>query len=139
VAGYSGKPLAEKLGVFSKLKKGGINFLIVNEPENYFRNLGELPADAKISSTKSGKFDLIHYFTKDLSQLSIEFEVLKFLLKKDGFLWISWPKGTSKIPTDLNENIIREIGLSEGMVDVKVAAVDDDWSALKFVFRLTDR
>jgi hypothetical protein len=78
-------------------------------------------------------------FVHTIQELEDQFPSLKKSLRPDGMLWISWPKGSSKIPTDLNENVIRSIGLKNGLVDVKVAAVDDNYSGLKFVFRLKDR
>ncbi len=89
--------------------------------------------------TPSQKADIIHFFTTSSKTLEHEFLSLKNNLATDGMLWISWPKGQSNLPTDLNENIIREIGLKHGLVDVKVAAIDDTWSGLKFVYRIKDR
>ena len=87
----------------------------------------------------SGEFDFIHLFVKEKKVFQQEFVKSKSHLKKEGMLWISWPKKSSKVPTDLDENSIREIGLHEGLVDVKVCAVDEVWSGLKFVFRVNDR
>jgi hypothetical protein len=83
--------------------------------------------------------DFIHYFTKQRRSLEKDFPRLGRALNWDGALWISWPKGSSGVPTDVNENILREIGLPLGLVDVKVAAIDDVWSGLKFVHRVENR
>jgi hypothetical protein len=133
MAGYSGTPLGKKLGL-----KEGFKCVIVDAPEKYFDWISPLPSEVKF--TKSGKdLDFIHIFVKDLKTFSKQFLVNKKLLKKDGMMWISWPKKSAKIATDLDENIIRDFGLKNGLVDVKVCAVDETWSGLKFVYRLTDR
>ena len=82
---------------------------------------------------------MIHYYTDTKSDLEKQFPSLKKLLAPDATLWISWPKAASGKQTDLNENIVRDIGLKYGLVDVKVIAVDEIWSGLKFVYRLKDR
>lgn len=87
----------------------------------------------------NGPFDLIQYFTTQQKKLKQSFPKLKEKLAIDGSLWISWPKQSSKVPTDLNENDVMHIGLEYGLVDVKVIAVDETWSGLKFVYRLKDR
>jgi len=81
----------------------------------------------------------MHVFTTRLIELEEHWNFWKGALKKDGALWISWPKGTSKLETNLNGNIVREFGLNGGLVDVKVCAVDTDWSGLKFMYRKEDR
>jgi hypothetical protein len=130
--GYSGKSLVEKLGLKPN-QKAYIN----NPPENINRLI---PIDDfNFSKKLSRKFDLILFFTQSLKTLSEYFISFKNHLLQDGSLWVCWPKQSSKIPTDLNENIIRDLGLKLGMVDIKVCAVDEIWSGLKFVFRLKDR
>jgi len=111
----------------------------LHAPKNYPQLLGELPRGAILEDRLGKKASFIHYFTKVKSGLSKDFPKLKEALLPDGALWISWPKGASKVTTDINENIVREIGLKGGLVDVKVCAVDETWSGLKFVFRLKDR
>ena len=133
-AGYSGTPLVKKLGI-----KPGYHMMIVNAPHNYETTLGPLPDGVTQADTLTASLDFIHFFTKERAELETKFSNLKAALAYDGMLWISWPKKASKVPTDLNENIIREIGLSNGLVDVKVAAIDVVWSGLKFVYRLEDR
>ena len=128
-AGYSKRSLAEKLGI-----KEGMRTLLLNEPKGYEGTLS-VAAKKKID----GLFDFMQFFTADKSELEKNFPKLKKALAQAGMLWISWPKGSSKVATDLNENIVREIGLKNGLVDVKVCAVDETWSGLKFVYRTRDR
>lgn len=134
MAGYSEKPLAQKLGI-----KPGMRLVILNAPAGYAATLGELPDAVEQLTELSEQFDFIHFFTTERAHLEQEFPSLKNSLLQTGMLWISWPKKAAKMPTDLDENIIREIGLGNGLVDVKVAAVDERWSGLKFVYRLKDR
>jgi len=133
MAGYSGKSLAEKLGL-----KEGMRVYLKGEPKDYKSALGALGASATFYNSGTD-FSLIHYFTQERSGLENNLPTLKERLTKDGSLWVSWPKGGSKKAGDLNENIVREIGLAHGLVDVKVIAVDETWSGLKFVYRLKDR
>jgi hypothetical protein len=134
--GYSGTPLIKKLGI-----KPGQRVCILNSPNNYPKTLGPLPVDVQLVSrlNKNHSLDLIHYFTLQSRQLQVKFPELKAALAFDGILWISWPKKSAKVKSDLDENIIRDYGLALGLVDVKVAAVDEIWSGLKFVYRLENR
>ncbi|HEY6253239.1 MAG TPA: DUF3052 domain-containing protein [Candidatus Angelobacter sp.] len=134
MAGYSKRPLVEKLGV-----RGGQKVYLGNSPPDYLKALGPLPDKVVLATAFKGPFDFIQFFTKERAELESAFPRLKKNLAKDGILWVSWPKGASKVKTDVNENVAREIGLKNGLVDVKVCAVDDIWSGLKFVFRLKDR
>ncbi len=134
MAGYSQKSLIEKLGV-----KEGSQIYIANSPTEYKKELTSKEAKIKITEQLSNDLDFIQFFTKSRQELSDQFPILMQHLAKDGMLWISWPKKAAKVETDLNENIVREIGLREGLVDVKVAAIDEIWSGLKFVYRLKDR
>lgn len=133
-SGYSGKPLAEKLGI-----KPTMRIALLHTPDGYFSLLGPLPPGVDIANELEEPCDFIHYFTSRRDGLAADFERLKLALAEAGMLWVSWPKRASSVPTDLNENIIRDIGLEHGLVDVKVAAVDETWSGLKFVRRLKDR
>ena len=134
MAGYSRRSLVEKLGI-----KPGANILILNAPEDYNRSLGELPTGVFVASSLGSTLDFIQFFAKDREALEQNFPALKQALTPNGQLWISWPKKSAKIPTDLDENVVREIGLQNGLVDVKVIAVDEVWSGLKFVYRIKDR
>lgn len=134
MAGYSSTPLIKKLGI-----KDGDRILIKNEPEDYFLWLAPLPNGVNVMSRLSSNLDFIHLFIKEKITLQKEFKNCIKALRKDGMLWISWPKKSSKVLTDLDENVIREVGLKAGLVDVKVCAVNEVWSALKFVYRIADR
>jgi hypothetical protein len=134
MADYSDKSLVEKLGY-----KPGFSVLLFNPPATYLEALTDLPEDITFSQDSDDVVDLIHFFVKTEVELVHQFPRLKSALKPTGLLWVSWPKKSSGIETDLNENSIRDIGLEAGLVDVKVVAVDNDWSALKFVYRLKDR
>ena len=133
-AGYSKRTLIEKLGI-----KQGFKLAILNAPGNYATTLGPLPETVKISKRLGAALDFIQFFCRARRDLEEQFSALKSSLAPNGSLWISWPKGSSKVQTDLNENVVREVGLKNGLVDVKVCAVDETWSGLKFVFRLKDR
>jgi len=135
MAGYSKNPLWKKLGIKEKYL-----CLLFQEPENYFDLLEKIPDNSNFTNDIDQQpFDLIHVFIKDSEKLILLFSEWKNALKKDGSLWISWPKGTSKIETNLSGNDVRRIGLEIGLVDVKVCAVDNDWSGLKFMYRKEDR
>lgn len=134
MAGYSGTPLQKKLGF-----KEGFSVFVFQPPDPYFDWINPLPSDVKVKTKLAGQLDFIHLFVKDQKTFSKEFIRSKGRLKKDGMMWISWPKKASKVPTDLDENIIREFGLKNGLVDVKVCAIDEVWSGLKFMFRIKDR
>ena len=125
MAGYSKKSLLDKLGL-----KAGMNARLINP-------VYKAPAGVK-RSTKA-PLDFIHLFTKDRVELEQEFPLLAKTLAPSGMLWVSWPKGASPVKTDVNETVVREIGLRTGLVDVKVCAVDEVWSGLKFVIRLKNR
>lgn len=133
-AGYSGKPLVEKLGI-----KPGASVAILNAPAGYARTLGKLPPRLTRRDTARGPLDFVQFFTAEKPALERAFPALARALAPAGMLWISWPKKASGVPTDLTEDVVRAVGLAHGLVDVKVAAVDDVWSGLKFVRRLTDR
>jgi hypothetical protein len=134
MAGYSGKPLVQKLGV-----KPGVTVAALNAPRNYRTLLRPLPAGAKVQPHLGRLAPFIHFFSKRRAELARRFASFARALAPDGTLWISWPKGTSGVATDLTEDVVRTIGLATGLVDVKVCAVDDVWSGLKFVRRLKDR
>ncbi|MEM6735869.1 MAG: DUF3052 domain-containing protein [Bacteroidota bacterium] len=135
MAGYSKNPLWKKLGIKEKY-----NCSLFKSPKNYFELLEETPLETTWDDDLSNPpYDFIHVFTKEFEELEENWKEWKSTLKKDGTLWVSWPKGVSKIQTNLNGNIVREFGLNGGLVDVKVCAVDNDWSGLKFMFRKKDR
>lgn len=133
MAGYSGTPLVRKLGI-----KENFNAAILNSPTGFLSTL-DLPQGVELNSRSRKPLDFALLFVTSKSELEKSFLLCAAKLRPSGMLWISWPKKASGVITDLNENVVREIGLVKGMVDVKVCAVDEIWSGLKFVFRLKDR
>ncbi len=135
MAGYSKNPLFKKLGIKEKY-----TCHVFNPPKNYFELLENIPLEMKWDDDlHSSSYDFIHVFVQDIDDLESNWNHWKTSLKKNGLIWVSWPKGTSKISTNLNGNIVGEFGLNGGLVDVKVCAVDKDWSGLKFMYRKKDR
>ena len=135
MAGYSKNPLWKKLGI-----KEGYKCFLFESPENYFELLEQIPLETIWEDELSSDlYNFQHVFVTEIKTLESNWTKWKNALKKDGILWISWPKGSSKIPTNLNGNIVREFGLNGGLVDVKVCAVDENWSGLKFMYRKKDR
>ena len=133
-AGYSKRSLPEKLGL-----KPGSNYIVINEPPNYAEVLGELPSGLKLARSLRAPLDFIQFFTTERKHLEKNIGALKRALVSNGVLWVSWPKGASKVKTDVNENVVREIALKNGLVDIKVCAVDEVWSGLKLVIPLKNR
>ncbi|MEM9953836.1 MAG: DUF3052 domain-containing protein [Chloroflexota bacterium] len=133
-SGYSKTPLIKKLGI-----KPSFKIHIINAPENYFGLLGGLPDNVEIVDLKTGELDLIHCFFLQAKDLQDMLPSLHKALKPNGMIWISWAKKASKIETDLNRDVIREMGLAQGLVDVKVGSIDDTWSGLKFVIPVANR
>jgi hypothetical protein len=135
MAGYSGTPLVKKLGI-----KPDQRIALLNAPADFDATLGELPDEVEVlREARSGPFDVMVFFTDRRAELAIRFSTLAKQLRPTGSLWISWPKRASGVPTDLTEDVVRAIGLEAGLVDIKVCAVDETWSGLKFVIRLKDR
>ena len=132
--GYSGTPLAKKLGLKSPLK-----LLTVNAPKEYASWLGELPEGVKLVTMAKPPIEAAHLFTAESAFLDATLSRLRKELKQDGFVWVSWPKKSSKVATDITEDTIREIALPLGFVDVKVCAVSEVWSGLKLVIRRSER
>ncbi len=133
MAGYSGTPLVKKLGI-----KPGFNIALVNAPSGYANEL-DLPPEVTINSRSGKPLDFAQLFVKSEKELKEKFSEYAKRLHAAGMLWVSWPKKSSGVTTDLSENIVRDIGLAAGLVDIKICAVDEVWSGLKFVFRLQDR
>ena len=130
--GYSGTPLIDKLGI-----KPGAKLKFVSEPKGFDTLLGELPEGSRFA--RSGALDFAILFAKARTDLVKGFAPLRDRLESNGILWVGWPKKTSGVETDLTEGVVRTFGLESGLVDVKVCAIDDTWSGLKFVRRLKDR
>src|SRR5947209_17219535 len=134
MAGYSGTPLVQKLGI-----KADARVYFANAPADFADTLRPLPADVEQVGGTAKDLDLAVLFVTDRAALTKQFAKLAGRLTKAGMLWIAWPKKASGVATDLTENVVRDIGLAVGLVDVKVCAIDDTWSGLKFVYRLEDR
>ena len=133
MAGYSGTPLIKKLGI-----KSGFNVAFLNLPSN-FSGKFDLPPDVTLDPAGAEPLDFAMLFVKHEKDLQKHFQKYAAKLKPTGMLWVSWPKKSSGVQTDLLFTNVQAIGLAAGLVDVKVCAIDDVWSGLKFVFRLKDR
>jgi hypothetical protein len=134
MAGYSGTPLAKKLGI-----KEGSRIALVNAPKDFESELGELPDNVQFIRRPAKSLDIILFFVLTERALMRDFSKLAARLTTNGMLWIAWPKKSSGVETDLSEPRVQRIGLDAGLVDVKVCAIDETWSGLKFVYRLKDR
>jgi hypothetical protein len=134
MAGYSGTPLAKKLGI-----KAGARVHVVGAPADYLQLLEPLPEDVTFVRSLRGKVDLIHVFTTEADDLAERLADYRERIVEDGVIWVSWPKKAAKVPTDVTEDVIRERALPLGLVDVKVCAVDATWSGLKLVIRVENR
>jgi hypothetical protein len=133
-AGYSGTPLAKKLGI-----KAGFRVFVENAPENYLQWLEPLPDGVRFLDKVEDDLDMIHLFTDEANELAAKLKRHTRKLKSNGMFWVSWPKKASKRPTNITEDTIRELALPLGLVDVKVCAVDEIWSGLKLVIRVENR
>ncbi|TGL86505.1 DUF3052 family protein [Leptospira congkakensis] len=134
-AGYSGKPLVEKLGI-----KENMTLHFINLPsKNFTDSWGTFPKPIYILEKPKVGMDLIHFFSTTSKEYNSKLPKLLKYLKPTGMIWISWPKKASKIPSDMNEDLIRNFALELGLVDVKVCAVDEIWSGLKLVIRKENR
>ncbi|MGG7663452.1 DUF3052 domain-containing protein [Dyadobacter sp. BHUBP1] len=133
-AGYSNTSLVKKLGI-----KPGFKIRFVDPPTHYFDLLEGLPADIIVLEEPVPELDFIHYFTKQAAGLERDLPALRRQIVPNGTIWISWPKKASKVPTDVTEDVIRNLALPIGLVDVKVCAIDAVWSGLKLVIRVKDR
>jgi hypothetical protein len=134
MAGYSGTPLIKKLGI-----KEGSRVALVNSPKGFKKELGPLPEKAKFAASVTDSLDLILLFVNSERELQKQFVLLATNLLPNGMLWVAWPKKSSGVVTDLTFTNVQRIGLAAGLVDVKICAVNDIWSGLKFVYRLKDR
>jgi hypothetical protein len=134
MAGYSGTPLPKKLGIVE-----GSRVALVGAPETFAALLAPLPAEVRFEPPRARSLDVVLLFADRAAELERRFAREAARLDTAGMLWIAWPKKASKRPTDLTEDVVRRIGLDAGLVDVKVCAIDEVWSGLKFVRRLRDR
>jgi len=130
MSGYSGTPLATKLGI-----KPGSEICPINAPDAYLELVAPLPEGARVVSRSSSATDIIHVFSASKAELGKALREFRATLKPTGSVWVSWPKKSSKVPSDISEDTIRELALPLGFVDIKVCAVDEIWSGLKLVIR----
>jgi hypothetical protein len=131
--GY-GTPLPRKLGI-----KPGHRLGLIGAPDGFDATLGELPESVAVRRQARGPLDVVVAFFVERTALERRLNGLRRALDPAGGLWVAWPKRASGVPTDLDENVVRELGLSAGLVDNKVCAIDAVWSGLRFVYRLRDR
>jgi hypothetical protein len=134
MAGYSGTPLPKKLGI-----KEGHRLLTLNAPEGFAATLGELPDGVSVRTTARGPADVVVSFHDRRAELARRMPKLRELMDPAAGLWIAWPKRSSGVPTDLTEDVVREVALENTLVDNKVCAIDETWSGLRLVIRLRDR
>jgi hypothetical protein len=134
MAGYSGTPLAQNLGI-----KPDSTVVVINEPANYRKWLGRVASHAKFTSCAGANSAFIHFFTQRRSELKKQLSRLRLNIADTGTLWVSWPKKSSGVATDITEDIIRDVALPLGFVDIKVCAVDETWSGLKLMIRRENR
>ena len=134
MAGYSGTPLAQKLGI-----KAGQTVVTINAPANYKKLLSPLPERVAFTTEVEKEASFIHLFAAERKALQKELKRLRKLIADAGVLWVSWPKKSSGVKTDITEDVIREVCLPLGFVDVKVCAVDETWSGLKLMIRRENR
>ena len=126
-------PLHKKLGI-----EDGFKIKLINEPDNYINSLNGIREKIHFQKILNEPIDIIHLFTRSKKELLVEFTGLKHFIKKNGMLWVSWQKKSSGYVSDLDENVIREIGMMNGMIDTKTCSIDENWSALKFVYPIEE-
>ena len=129
-AGYSGTPLAKKLGI-----KEATRILPLHAPDEYARMLDPIPPGVHVERRAGPAVDVAHVFVTRQADLKRQLSVLRAKLRPDAVVWVSWPKKTSKVPTDISEDTIRAVALPMGLVDIKVCTIDETWSGLKLVLR----
>jgi len=134
MAGYSGTPLPKKLGIVA-----GSRIFLSDAPKNYLDLVAPLPEGVRVVRKIDGETDIVHIFSTERARLKSALRDSLGKLRQDGSIWVSWPKKSSKVPTDITEGTIREVALPMGLVDIKVCAVDEVWSGLKLVLRKKNR
>jgi len=128
MAGYSGKPLTQKLGI-----KPGFCIFVDGAPSAYGGIVGQLPAGATLAARLKAPLDMVHVFATQAAGLGGRLRSYRAAIAPDGMIWVSWPKKSSGVVTDLSDVVVRDTALPPGLVDIKVCAIDDIWSGLKFV------
>ena len=134
MAGYSGKPVAQKLGI-----KPGFCILVDGAPSAYGEIVGKLPAGVTVKTGPKPPVDMVHVFATQAAGLAGKLRRYRAAIAPDGMIWVSWPKKASGVATDLTDIVVRDTALPLGLVDIKVCAVDDIWSGLKFVIPKNQR
>jgi hypothetical protein len=134
MAGYSGTPLAKKLGI-----DVGSRIYLSDAPKNYLKLVAPLPEGVRVVRKIDGETNIVHIFSTERARLAAALRATLKRIKPDGTIWVSWPKKSSKVSTDITEDTIREVALPMGLVDIKVCAVDEVWSGLKLVVRKENR
>ena len=129
-AGYSGTPLVRKLGL-----KPGMRVHYAGAPAEFPALLGELPDGVRVLARPGADLDLVVVFVRERAELERRLPKLHAALRQDGMVWVAWPKRASRVPTDMTEDVVRDVALPRGLVDVKVCAIDATWSGLKLVIR----
>lgn len=128
MAGYSGTPLVQKLGI-----QPGFRIFAAGLPAAYGDIVGKLPGDVTMATAAKAPLDMVHVFVTETKGLASKLRGYRTAIEPDGMIWVSWPKKSSGVPTDLTDNVVRDTALPLGLVDIKVCAIDDTWSGLKFV------
>lgn len=134
MAGYSGTPLPQKLGI-----KPGMIVVAIEAPANYRKLLGEIPSGVNFGTRPIGSTKFVHLFATRRSELAQQLSILRRKIADDAVVWVSWPKKSSGVATDVSEDVIRAVALPLGFVDIKVCAVDETWSGLKLMIRRENR
>lgn len=134
MAGYSGKPIVQKLGI-----KPGFCIFVVGAPVAYRDIVGQLPAGVTIAARLKTPLDMVHLFATEAAGLAGKLRSYRAAIAPDGMIWVSWPKKASGVATDLTDVVVRDTALPLGLVDIKVCAIDDVWSGLKFVIPKSQR
>jgi hypothetical protein len=134
VSGYSGTPLAKKLGI-----RAGARLYVRAAPDNYCELIAPIPTGVRMVSRMSATTDLAHLFATGRAELDTALDFARRVMRDDAVIWVSWPKKSSSVPSQITEDVVRELALPLGLVDIKVCAVDDTWSGLKLMLRKSER
>jgi hypothetical protein len=134
MVGYSGTPLPQKLGI-----KPGLTVVTINTPTNYRRLLDTIPQGVTFSDRLKPNSSFVHVFIKKRSELEKRLSALREKIADTGTVWVSWPKKSCGVPSDVTEDVVRAVALPLGFVDVKVCAIDETWSGLRLMVRRTSR
>jgi hypothetical protein len=134
MAGYSGTPLSQKLGI-----KPGMIVVAIDPPDHYRKLLDPIPSGVNFATRPVGNTKFVHLFATQRSELAKQLSILRRKIAEDAAVWVSWPKKSSGVVTDITEDVVRAVALPLGFVDIKVCAVDETWSGLKLMIRRENR